>query len=72
MKTIEITIPVGEAVLLIPGDCQEMEGLVGVMAALEASVLTHCDERGKSAFFALSVMFSRARIQDNPRQEFDA
>ncbi|MGP9790043.1 hypothetical protein [Roseinatronobacter sp. NSM] len=67
-----VDIPMGQAVLLIPGQPEEIEALFNAMGVLHASVEVHCDEPGRAAFLALAEMMQRARVVETPKREFDA
>ena len=67
-----VDIPMGQAVLLIPGEPEEIQALFNAMGVLHASVEAHCDEAGRAAFLALAWAFQRARVVETPKREFDA
>lgn len=67
-----VDIPMGQAVLLIPGEPEEIQAMFHAMGALHASVEAHCDDAGRAAFLALAAMLQRARVVGTPEREFDA
>lgn len=67
-----IDIPMGQAVLVIPGQPEEVKALWNVMEALHLSVEANCDEQGRKAFRVLAGLMQRARVVETPKRKFDA